>query len=351
MLIGCCACSFAGAVGRAIAAVYLPPAGKLYAGVSAGIPSSYEDQTRVHAPVFEEYVTWGGKIDWAIRIADANRSRMMLHISTIRPSGGEVISPGEIAHGRGDSYLLALAASLAARSEPTYVRIMAEMNGYWDPYCAFNANGRSRGRAHSTREFRQAWRRIVIILRGGQLQSVNRQLTTLGMPPVRTSAALLPEAPVAFIWNPQTAGDPDIAANSPSAYFPGARYVDWIGTDFYSKFPNWRGLNWFYRTYEDKFSSKPFMFGEWGMWGVDRPKFVRQFFRWVRSRRPVRMLMYFQGYNPSGVFNLGHYPRARSLISRELQSSRFAPFTPEWMDETPPAGSQPTPGSPPPPGA
>jgi hypothetical protein len=32
-----------------------------------------------------------------------------------------------------------------------------------------------------------------------------------------------------------TAGSPDIPGNRPSAYWPGASYVDWTGTDFYSR--------------------------------------------------------------------------------------------------------------------
>ena len=56
-------------------------------------------------------------------------------------------------------------------------------------------------------------------------------------------------------------------ANSPAAYYPGDRYVDWVGTDFYSKFPNFQGLEAFYGAYPNK----PFAFGEWAIWGGDNP--------------------------------------------------------------------------------
>ena len=41
------------------------------------------------------------------------------------------------------------------------------MNGHWNPYSAYNANGTPRDRGHSTKNFRRAWQRIVLIVRGG----------------------------------------------------------------------------------------------------------------------------------------------------------------------------------------
>ena len=46
---------------------------------------------------------------------------------------------------------------------------MAEMDNYNNPYCGFNANGSSRGASHSPREFRRAWKRIALILSGGNI--------------------------------------------------------------------------------------------------------------------------------------------------------------------------------------
>jgi hypothetical protein len=124
---------------------------------------------------------------------------------------------------------------------------------------------------------------------------------------------------------PQVEGAPDIRANSPRAYWPGARYVDWVGTDFYSKFPNWSGLQRFYRA----FGRKPFVFGEWALWGADDPAFVHRLFAWSRSHRRVRMLVYNQGKLADGPFRLVHYPRSRRAIAAELRAPRFAQFAPE----------------------
>jgi hypothetical protein len=311
---------------RSAAAVYLPPVGKLYAGITAGDPLTYEQQTQAHAAIFQEFVTWGGTIDWALTPADQNRSRAMLAIQTITPSGGEVIAPGSIASGRGDGWIEWLGAYLAQRGQPVYLRLFAEMDAYWNPYSAYNENGTFRGPNHSTRTFRQAWRRITLILRGGPVAGIDAKLHALRMPPVATAASTLPAAPVAMLWVPQVWGAPDTPQNAPAAYYPGGGYVDWVGTDFYSPYPNWVGLDRLY----DEFPGKPFVFGEWAIWGRDNPRFVNQLFGWVRAHPRVRILMYNQGYKVAGKLALGHYPASARTIARHLSNPLFAPFTPEW---------------------
>lgn len=304
---------------------YLPPSGKIYAGVTAGDPATYEKQTGVHAAVFQEFVTWGNQVGWAVKQAQNNDSRLMLSVQ-LPTSGGGALSPGQIAAGAGDKWLRWLGNYLFWRAQPTYVRLMGEMDDYYNPYCGFNANGSSRGAAYSPAAFRKAWKRIVLILRGGLVSQINQQLHALGMPPVSSRYATLPIAPVAFLWIPSTFGDPAIPANQPSAYYPGNAWVDWVGTDFYSKFPNWGPLSQFYNSYK----GRPFAFGEWGVWGSDSPSFVDQMFSWVLSHPRVRLLMYNQGYELSGSLSLSLYPHSAVAIGRELRNPAFAPFTSEW---------------------
>ena len=311
------------------AGAFLPPRGTLYHGVSMGDVGGFDRQVGSHSPVVQQFVTFGDTtIEYAFEPAHANRSRVMLHISTSDGRGPERISPGAIAGGRGDDYLLFLNQRIAQEGAPVYVRLMAEMNAYWNRYSAFDANGRSRGAGHSTAAFRRAWRRIVLIVRGGPVAAIDARLRALGLPAVRTQATALPEAPVAFLWVPQVAGAPDTAANRPAAYWPGRAYVDWAGTDFYSKFPNFAGLERFYGG--GPWRTKPFMFGEWAMWGADQPAFVTRLFRWVRAHRRTRMLMYNNGKFADGPFRITRYPRARAALARELRSPRFVRFTPEF---------------------
>ena len=101
-----------------------------------------------------------------------------------------------------------------------------------------------------------------------------------------------------------------------------------MGTDFYSKFPNFTGLDRFYRDFARE--GRPFAFGEWAMWGRDDPGFVNRFFAWVGAHKQVRMLMYNQGNKPHGPFRLHHFPRASKALRAKLAGSRFAPFAPEY---------------------
>jgi hypothetical protein len=311
----------------ASATTYLPPAGKTFAGVAGGYDtSSFAHETGSHPSVFQFFGGWNQTTTYMFDGARAARSRLMIHLSTVRGTS-EQITPKAIAGGGGDDYLLSLGQRIADYGGVTYIRLMAEMDGYWNAYCAYTASGRSKGAAYTTAQFRRAWKRTVLVLRGGPVAKVDAKLHALQMPPVRTSQTDLPRPKVAFLWVPQVAGAPDTRANAPRAYWPGATYVDWVGTDFYSKFPNWTGLQRFYG--ERTWRSKPFAFGEWAIWGRDDPGFVHRLFAWSHSHRRVRMLMYNQGKLASGPFRLVHYPRSRRALASELRARWVADFAPE----------------------
>jgi hypothetical protein len=309
------------------AAAYLPPPGKVYAGLTGNSDfPSYDRAVGKHSPVVQFFSSYGASLDWMFEDAERHRARLMLHLSTGRGTR-ELASPGAIARGAMDGFLLRLNARIAEGGRPVYIRLMSEMNGHWNPYSAFHASGRPRGREHSTTAFRRAWRRTVTIVRGGEVAAIDRRLRSIGLPPLqRARRPLLPRPQVAFLWVPQVAGAPDIRANAPRAYWPGARYVDWVGTDFYSRFPNFAGLERFYR----EFGGKPFAFGEWALWGRDDPAFVRRLFRWIRTHRRTRMVMYNHGNRADGPFRLWRYPRGRAALRAELASSRFAPWVAEY---------------------
>ena len=304
---------------------YLPPKGKVLTGVSGGeYPTGFNRQVRKHQAVFQTFTLWGYRPDRVVARSIASRARPMIHISTAGPRG-EVITPRGIARGRGDAYLVDLNRIAAESRHILYIRLMAEMNGHWNPYCAFDASGRSRGPSHSTRAFRRAWRRTVTIVRGGRRADIDRRLRALGLSRVRTGRRL-PRPKVSFLWVPQVAGAPDTRANSPRAYWPGGRYVDWVGTDFYSRFPNWSGLARFYAA----FPRKPFAFGEWAVWGADSPMFVNTFFGWVRRHPRTQMLMYNHGVRAGGPFRLSNHPRSRRALARRLASPRFPAYAREF---------------------
>jgi hypothetical protein len=298
------------------AASYAPPAGRVFDGVAGGHSvSDYAARTGAAPAVVQSFVYYGSSTSWAFDLAERAGARVMLHIGTTSSSGAEQVTPGGIANGKEDRWLAGLNREIAQGGEPVYIRLMAEMDGHWNAYSAY---GPRRDAAHSTKAFKAAWRRTTIILRGGP--DVDARLRALHQPLLQASGDL-PAAPVAMQWVPQVAGAPDVPGNSPMAYWPGGRYVDWVGTDFYSKFPNFSGLERFYSGMR-RFG-KPFVFGEWAVWGADDPGFVQRLFSWSKSHGLVRMLIYNQGKRTNGPFRLSRYPRAARTLRSLLNLRRF----------------------------
>jgi hypothetical protein len=303
---------------------YVAPGGKVLVGVTGGrTADGYVRAAGKRPAVFQFFVAWGDRFTYAYRRAGDARAGLMVHLSTYNgPGTEERETPRGIALGRDDAYLYALGRDFARYGRPVYLRLFSEMNNAANPYSAYDANGRARGAAHTHYWFRQAWRRVDLIVKGGRVATVNGRLRRLGLPRlhgVRVKRLARPH--VALQWVPMTAGSPNIGGNRPAAYWPGGRYVDWIGTDFYSRYPNFAGLARFYTT--RRFGNKPFVFGEWAMWGRDDPAFMRQFFGWVAAHPRVRMLAYNQGNAPSCVFRLYRYPKAARVMRRALRSMRY----------------------------
>jgi hypothetical protein len=336
-------------VARAGASEFPPPAGHVFAGLTGGTSlTPFERLTGKHPPVFEEYMSWDTPTAWLAAADPGFRARLGLDISTA--AGYEepgVITPGAIAAGRSDAFLLALGRNLARSRRIVYLRLLGEMDGWWNPYAAYDADGRPRGPANAPRAFIAAWRRTVLIVRGGPLASIDRRLRALGLPPVRTRPQrdeVLPRPRVAFLWVPQDAGSPQTAANSPAAFWPGSGYVDWVGTDFYASYPNFTLLDAFYQA----FPGKPFVLSEWALYGSDDPGFVRALFAWVQSHPRVRMLNYYQGFTPRAKPSLVNYPRSRRALRSALRSPRFLAYPPEYAHPRPRRGHHPAPPERPP---
>src|ERR1700754_4185924 len=229
------------------ASVFGPPGGKVFTGLTGSTSvDRFATEVGKKPAVFGFFTYWEAPNDYTFKYAAKAGARLMLHVSTAQNYGmPEVISPRAIARAQGDAYLLELNRRIDEAGKPVYIRLMAEMNQTSNAYCAFDEDGSSRGATHSTSAFKDAWRRAALILRGGPLATINAKLGRLRLPPVEAGEDL-PRAPVSLLWVPQTEGTPNIAANAAAAYYPGAEYVDWVGTDLYSRFPAFATLERFY---------------------------------------------------------------------------------------------------------
>jgi hypothetical protein len=230
--------------------------------------------------------------------------------TSLWPSKREAITPMAIALGQGDAYLYALNRAIAQWARPIYLRPFGEMNGHWNPYCAYTSGGTAKGGSHSAVWFRKAFARVYLLVHGGPALEIDAQLRRLGLPPVRTDLAPNPYPTLRVIWNPQAEGSPNVAGNRPQAYYPGDRYVDVVGNDIYDIGfrPQWRANEKLYRAHP----SKPYAFPEWGLWGIDDPAFIRTMAKFVKTHRRVELLSWFNGQVSGGTFDLATKPRSRA---------------------------------------
>ena len=103
-----------------------------------------------------------------------------------------------------------------------------------------------------------------------------------------------------MIWSPLPAGSPTVPHNRPRYYYPGSRWVDWAGTDFYADNQDWKALYGLYRRYSDK----PFAITEWSVDTGDDSAYVRKLMTWVDRHRRTKMLVYYQDFGSTSSYRI-----------------------------------------------
>jgi hypothetical protein len=347
-------------------ATYAPSNGHAYHGVSdTGRIADFDafaSEVGAHPAVLQEFFHWrvplttGALYRWG-----ATDTRGVLSLSTATGDGQEMITPRQIAKGEDDRYMTHMAADIAETGQTVYIRLMAEMNGHWNAYSAYNADGSARRHGHSARWYKLAWRRFTLILHGGSRDKINRRLVKMGLPRILQATSAddpvyqggpdgiplpipeqMPQPRVAMMWVPQSFGSPNIRGNQPDDYWPGGRYVDWVGLDIYSKFAGAfdDGVRFF-----NRYRHKPFVIGEYGPWDNDfGGSFTGSLFRWAEAHNRVKMMIYYRGVDPDNNYNLKFYPGAERALRNHLAKPRWAQYAPgvrELPDPPPPPPTAP----------
>jgi hypothetical protein len=279
-----------------------------------GDPGRFQAQTGQASTIRHTIISWNQGVTWGTRLPAllaGMRPVPMLGLGTSDwRTKREVVTPLDIALGKGDAFLVALNRAIAEFGGLVYVRPLPEMNNHHRPFSAFEPNGRPRGATHATRMFRGAFARIAIIVRGGPAAAMNARLRALGQPPV---AGDLPVAQARIVWNPQGFGSPDIRQNAAKAYYPGDAYVDVVANDLYDQRfrAAWDANERLYAAHP----GKPYAIGEWGLWGIDDPSFVERMATFVRTHPRVEFVAYFTG-PPGSPWDLASKPRSRAAYRR-----------------------------------
>jgi hypothetical protein len=171
-----------------------------------------------------------------------------------------------IAAGRHDALLRARAHACREFAAPIYIRWAAEFNGEWNP-----CYGRARG-------FVAAWRHIVRTFRDAGAANVR------------------------FVWCPFAVVGRPRAHEEWGRYYPGDRYVDWVGMDGYnwgsartwSRWHTFREI--FQPLYEDYARRRPLMICEIGSTelGGDKAAWIHDMgARLMREFARVRAVVWF----------------------------------------------------------
>lgn len=317
----------------------LEPRGKrVFFGVTdTGDPADFGSFTEAigkHPALIQTFRAWGSDLVQTIERWQTARARPVLHITTADPRDGhELITPRAIARGYGDDYLVRLNRVFWKRRILAYVRPLGEPNRCRNAYAAYDCDGRVRDAAHRPRWYRLAFRRIYVIVHGGGRRSrIDRRLRRAGLPPLRARVRGLPRAPVAVVWSTLPAGSPTVPHNRPWHFYPGRRWVDWVGSDIYSDNQDWRSLTGLY----NHFGGKPFAITEWAVNTGDDARFVRRLLAWTLRRPRAKMLVYYQDFGSSNPYRIQNWPAALEALRRRLRSPRFPPFAPFAPRRPPP---------------
>jgi hypothetical protein len=293
--------------------------------------NEFADLFNKHPAVLQTFHPWGNSLNKAYERWRETGTRPILHMSTIDDQTlTELITPQQIAFGFGDDYLLQVNDFLAKRGVPAYVRPLGEPNRCLNAWSGVECDGTLKEGEHSRFWYKQAFRRIVAIVRGGgSLEEVNGTLAGIGLPPInRTKGpppAALAAAPVSIVWSPLPGGSPRVKGNFPGNYWPGRRWVDWVGSDFYSNYPVWTDLNRFYAG--KQWRGMPVALTEWAVAGSDDPRWVRQLVAWMVKRPRVRMHVYYVGFGTSGnAYEPRLYPRTLNMVRRKIRRASFLEY-------------------------
>jgi len=320
--------------GQASAMSLVPPKPSVFLGVSdrgsTQAFNEFAEFTAKRPALLQTFHPWGNSLNAAFERWRETGTRPILAISTADDQTlAEIITPQQIALGYGDDYLLQLNDFFAKKGLPAYIRPLGEPNRCLNLWSAVNCDGSQKGGEHSTGWYKQAFRRIAAIVRGGQtLEGINLTLAEIGLPPLNRTKGpnpeSLPAAPVSIVWSPLPGGSPRVKGNFPGNYWPGSRWVDWVGTDFYSQYPVWKDLNRFYAGKQWK--GKPVAVTEWAVSAIDEPRFVKQLIAWIVKRQRVRMLVYYDGVGPGNQYDLNLYPRTANTMRLKIRRANFLSY-------------------------
>ncbi|MFN2543570.1 MAG: glycoside hydrolase family 26 protein [Actinomycetota bacterium] len=199
----------------------------------------------------------------------------MLKHGRIPMIGWRGVPLNQILSGQYDGHIRQNAIGVRKLHKLVFLRWGYEMNGSWEPW-----GGAANGGASGPAKFVRAWRRIHDIF-------------------VRNHATN-----AVWVWAPNWEDIPKKSWNHWMRYYPGDRYVDWVGIDGFNwgaakSWSHWVDMNRFVPgIYKDFHRRKPIMLAETASveQGGNKAKWIRQTASIMKNKYPdIAAFVYFNG--------------------------------------------------------
>jgi cellulose synthase/poly-beta-1,6-N-acetylglucosamine synthase-like glycosyltransferase len=256
---------------------------------SAADLTAFASLTGIRPNMDEYYVTWGRPFDPAR--AAALEAAGAIPLISWEPT---TTSLQGIADGVSDLYVRSWASAVASYGKPIVVTFGSEMNGHWENW--------GPGRA-TPRQFVAAWRHI------------HRLFAAVGA------------RNVTWVWTANVIN----GLRAPlRPYWPGARYVNWVGMDGYWWGAHRRPGTTFAAIFGPTmrrvrtFSKAPFLIAETGGLGRFRQVAARDLFRSVEHTPDILGFVWFDDVNSQGDWRLETDSAAVVAFRRGVASMKAA---------------------------
>ncbi|HVN68010.1 MAG TPA: glycosyl hydrolase [Candidatus Sulfotelmatobacter sp.] len=213
-----------------------------------------------------------------------------------------------IAAGSYESYVRTFLQAAKSWGRPLFLRFAHEMNGNWYPWDGYHNKNEGEGEEVGKR-FQKVWRYIYNVKASLEADNVN------------------------LVWCPNASDLPAADWNRMSAYYPGDRYVDWIGLDGYnwgdSSNNSWQSFDAvFAAAYQTLtlLTTKPLMIGEFACAtgeARDKAAWISAAFSALKTNYPRVKLACWFNINKERNWPIDSCPAAAAAYKIALQDSYF----------------------------